>query len=43
MDGFVGIASKLVTYDKKIENIISNLLGRIAVVKDMDSAIKLAE
>lgn len=42
MDGFVGIASKLVTYDKKIENIINNLLGRIAVVKDMDSAIKLA-
>ncbi len=42
IDGFVGIASKLVTYDKKIENIINNLLGRIAIVKDMDSAIKLA-
>lgn len=42
MEGFVGIASKLVTYDKKIENIINNLLGRIAVVKDMDTAIKLA-
>ena len=42
VEGFVGIASKLVTYDKKIENIINNLLGRIAVVKDMDSAIKLA-
>lgn len=42
IDGFVGIASKLVTYDKKIENIINNLLGRIAIVKDMDAAIKLA-
>ncbi|MDF2592051.1 MAG: chromosome segregation protein [Clostridia bacterium] len=42
MEGFVGIASKLVTYDKKVENIINNLLGRIAVVKDMDTAIKLA-
>jgi chromosome segregation protein len=42
MEGFVGIASKLVSYDKKIENIIHNLLGRIAVVKDMDAAIKLA-
>lgn len=42
IDGFVGIASKLVTYDKKIENIINNLLGRIAIVKDMDTAIKLA-
>lgn len=42
IDGFVGIASKLVTCDKKIENIINNLLGRIAIVKDMDAAIKLA-
>ena len=42
IEGFVGIASKLVSYDKKIESIINNLLGRIAVVKDMDSAIKLA-
>lgn len=42
MDGFVGIAANLVSYDKKIENIINNLLGRIAVVKDMDTAIKLA-
>ncbi|MGB7604071.1 MAG: chromosome segregation protein SMC [Lutisporaceae bacterium] len=42
IDGFVGIASKLVTYDKKIENIINNLLGRIAIVNDMDAAIKLA-
>lgn len=42
MDGFVGIASKLIGYDSKIENIISNLLGRIAIVKDMDAAIKLA-
>lgn len=42
IDGFVGIASALVTYDKKISNIISSLLGRIAVVNDMDTAIKLA-
>jgi chromosome segregation protein len=42
MEGFVGIASKLIGYDNKIENIINNLLGRIAIVKDMDAAIKLA-
>lgn len=42
IDGFVGIASKLVSYDKKIENVINNLLGRIAVVRDIDAAIKLA-
>ncbi|OGO78527.1 MAG: chromosome segregation protein SMC [Clostridiales bacterium GWB2_37_7] len=42
LEGFVGIASKLVSYDNKIENIIHNLLGRIAIVKDMDAAIKLA-
>ena len=42
MEGVIGIASNLVSYDRKLENIISSLLGRIAVVQDMDTAIKLA-
>ncbi len=42
MDGFVGVASDLVRYDRKIDNIMKSLLGRTAVVKDMDAAIRLA-
>ena len=42
MEGFVGIASDLVGYDPKINNIMQSLLGRTAVVKDIDAAIRLA-
>ncbi|MFZ5352597.1 MAG: chromosome segregation protein SMC [Bacillota bacterium] len=42
VDGFVGIASELIQYDKKLSNIMHSLLGRTAVVKYMDTAIKLA-
>ncbi len=37
--GFTGMASELVTYDKKYEKIIENLLLRVAVFTDMDSAV----
>lgn len=37
-DGFVDIASNLVKYDKKYHNIISNQLGNVIVVKDIDAA-----
>ena len=43
VDGLIGIASDLIKYDKKYEQIILNLLGRTAVTKDMDSAIQLAK
>ncbi|MEA4847159.1 MAG: chromosome segregation protein SMC [Clostridiaceae bacterium] len=42
IEGFVGIASELIGYDKKVDPIMKNLLGRTAVVADIDSAIKLA-
>lgn len=42
MEGFVGVASDLVEYDSKIDNIMQSLLGRTAVVKNIDAAIKLA-
>jgi len=42
MKGFVGIASDLIEYDPKIDSIMKNLLGRVAVVEDIDAAIKLA-
>ena len=37
-DSFVNVASKLVSYDSKYENIIGNQLGNVIVVKDIDSA-----
>ncbi|MGB9839099.1 chromosome segregation protein SMC [Thermovenabulum sp.] len=37
--GFVGLAESLVKYDKKYKNCILNLLGRVLVFEDMDSAI----
>ncbi len=41
-EGFQGIAANLVSFDKRYEQIIVNLLGRTAVVEDMDSAIRIA-
>ena len=41
--GVIGIASDLVSYDKKYEQIILNLLGRTVVVDNMQNAINLAK
>ena len=41
--GFIGIASDLIKFDKKYEQIILNLLGRTVVVNNMDTAIKVAK
>ena len=40
--GFVGIASELVRYESTYAGIISNLLGRIVLVENLDHAIKMA-
>ncbi len=42
-DGIIGVASDLVSYDKKYEQIILSLLGRTVIVDDMPNAIKLAK
>ena len=42
-DGFIGIASDLVTFNKKYEQIILNLLGKTIVVDNMQNAIKIAK
>ena len=42
-NGVIGIASDLVKFDKKYEQIILNLLGRTVIVEDMDDAISLAK
>ncbi len=41
--GIIGIASDLVEFNKKYEQIVLNLLGRTVIVEDMDSAIALAK
>ena len=43
IDGIVGIASDLVKYQNKYEQIVLNLLGRTVIVEDMNSAIALAK
>ncbi len=40
--GFLGIASELVTYDSKYKAVIQNLLGRVVIAENMDSAINIA-
>lgn len=42
-DGVIGIASDLVSFEKKYEQVILNLLGRTVVVDDMQNAIKVAK
>lgn len=41
--GVIGIASDLIKFDKKYEQIILNLLGRTLIVDNMDTAIKVAK
>ena len=41
--GILGIASDLVKYNKKYEQIIFNLLGRTVIVDNMDTAIRVAK
>ena len=43
VDGVIGIASDLISCDKKYEGIVLNLLGRTVVVEDIDNAVKLAK
>lgn len=40
--GFVGIASRLVSCDKKYQTVINYLLGRIVVVDNIDNAISIS-
>lgn len=43
MDGYLGIASELVEFDQKYENIVNYILGRTIVCKDIDSALFFAK
>ncbi len=41
--GFVGIASELIEYHEKFSEVISFILGRTIICKDMDSALKISK
>lgn len=41
-DGFEGIAFDLVSFDEQYRDIYMNLLGRTAIVDNMDSAVRIA-
>ncbi|MCR4944256.1 MAG: chromosome segregation protein SMC, partial [Clostridium sp.] len=43
MSGYLGIASDVVTFSKKYEKAINNMLGRTIVAEDMDSALKISK
>lgn len=38
----MGVADRLVSFDGRYQNIFSNLLGRVAVMEDLDHAIAAA-
>ena len=42
-DGVVGVASELIRYDSKYNNIISNLLGKTVVVEDQATALRVSK
>lgn len=42
-DGFVGVASELVSAEAKFSGIINQLLGRVAVAEDLDTATQIAK
>jgi len=42
INGYIGVASKLIKYDPAFENAISYLLGRTIICTDMDTALKIA-
>ena len=42
VSGCFGVASKLIDFDKRISNVVENLLGSTVIVDNLDTAIKLA-
>ena len=42
MDGYVGIASELVSYEKRFEGVVNDLLGRTIIAENIDFASAIA-
>ena len=43
IDGYIGNAADLITFDKKYEQIIFNLLGRTVIVDNIDTAVAISK
>ncbi|MGL5416646.1 MAG: chromosome segregation protein SMC [Clostridium sp.] len=43
IEGFIGIAADIISFDKNYLNIVNYSLGRTIIAKDMDSAFKIAK
>jgi chromosome segregation protein len=43
MKGFVDTCDRLVSYDPRFDNVIKNLLGRVVIAEDYDSAVLMAK
>ena len=41
-DGFVALACELVRFEERYRGVVDSLLGRIAVVEDLDAAVRIA-
>jgi len=41
MEGCVGLASELISFDKKYQGIVDSLLGRTVIARDLDSGIRI--
>ncbi|MBR4627721.1 MAG: chromosome segregation protein SMC [Ruminococcus sp.] len=42
-EGYIAVASSIITYDAKFSGIIASLLGRIVIAEDIDSATNIAK
>lgn len=43
LDGYIGIASEIITFPSKYEKAMNNALGRTIICRDMDSALNLSK
>ncbi|WP_315077062.1 chromosome segregation protein SMC [uncultured Clostridium sp.] len=43
IDGYLGIASEIVSYESTYTNILDHVLGRTIIAKDMNSALQIAK
>lgn len=42
VEGYIGVASDLVKFDDKVDNIVKNILGNLLVAENIDSATKVS-
>ncbi len=43
VDGYVGVASDLIKYDRKYDTVMKSLLGRVVIADNFDNGVKIAK